>query len=75
MGAQLWNSQSGFKLKKKHNIQRFTRIYDENLLGRKSEPISVRFLFSIVIDLYTKSQNLLELHDFTILLRSNGNQA
>ena len=31
--------------------QWFTRIYDENLLGCKSEPISVRFLLSIVINL------------------------
>ena len=29
----------------------FTRIYDENLLGCKSEPISVGFLPSIVINL------------------------
>ena len=56
-------------------VQRFSRIYDENLLGRKSEPILVRFLFSIVIDLSTISQNLRESHDFTILLRSTGNQA
>ena len=44
----------------------FTSIYDENLLGCNSEPISVRFLHSIVI-------NLPELHDFMVLLRSNGN--
>ena len=31
--------------------QWFTRTYDENLLGCKSEPISVRFLLSIVFKL------------------------
>ena len=31
--------------------QWFTRVYDENLLGCESEPISVRFLISIVINL------------------------
>ena len=31
--------------------QCFTGIYDENLLGCKSELISVRFLLSIVINL------------------------
>ena len=50
-------------------------MYDKNLSGCKSEAISVRLLFSIVINLSTISQNLLESRDFTILLRSNGNQA
>ena len=53
----------------------FLRTCDKNFLGYKSEAISVRFLFSIVIYLSTISQNLLESHDFTIPLRSNGNQA
>ena len=56
-------------------VQRFARIYDKNILGCKSEPISVRFLLLIVMNLSTISQNLLESHYFTILLRSNGNQA
>ena len=37
--------------------------------------ISVRLLFSIVINLSTVNHNLPESRDFTILLRSNGNQA
>ena len=32
-----------------------SRVYDENLLGCKSEATSVRFLFSILIDLSTKT--------------------
>ena len=39
------------------------KIYDKNLLGFKFEPISVRFLLSIVFNLSKISQNLLELHD------------
>ena len=31
---------------------RSARIYDKNLLGCKSEPISVRVLLSVVINLY-----------------------
>ena len=46
----------------------FARTYDRNLLGCKSEPISVRLLLSIVI-------SLSKISDFMILLRSNGNQA
>ena len=49
--------------------------HDKNLLSCKSEPISVKFLFSNVINHSTIGQNLLELQDFMILLRSNGNQA
>ena len=52
--------------------QKFAKIYDKNLLSCNSEPISVRFLLSVVINLSTISQNLTESHDFTILLRSNG---
>ena len=47
----------------------------KNLLSCESGPISVRFLFSIVNNFSTISQNLHESHDFTIPLRSNGNQA
>ena len=56
--------------------QRFARIHGKNLLSFKSEPISVRFSFSIVIDfnLSTINENLLE-SDRTISLRSNGSQA
>ena len=46
-----------------------------NYLGYKSDPISVRFMLSIVINISTISQNLFVSHDFTILLPSNGNQA
>ena len=41
----------------------------------RSESISVKFLFSAVINLSTVRQNLLESHDLAILLRSDGNQA
>ena len=51
--------------------QGFAGIYDKILLNCKSKPISVRCLLSSVIN----RQNLLESHDPTILLRSNGNQA
>ena len=54
---------------------RFVRINDKHLLGCKFEAISVRFSFSIVINLSTICWNQLELHDFTIPVRSNGNQA
>ena len=43
-------------------VQRFARIYDKIC---KSEPISVTFILSIVTDLFTLTQNLLESHDFT----------
>ena len=59
---------SNFKL----TAQRFA---DKNLLNCKSEPISVRSLLSSVINLSTISQNLLESYDFTIVSRSDGNQA
>ena len=36
-------------------IRRFLRIYDKNLLGCKSEAFSVRFLFSVLINLCTIS--------------------
>ena len=55
-------------------IFRFVRVYDKNLSRCKSEGISVRPLLSIMINIFTISQNLLESRDFTILLRSNGNQ-
>ena len=55
--------------------QGFVGIYDKILLNCKSGPISVRCLLSSVINRSTISQNLLESHDPTILLRSNGNQA
>ena len=58
-----------------YTAQRFARMFDKNPLGCKSEPISVRFLFSIVVNLSTISQDMLESYDFTIPLRSNGNQA
>ena len=58
----------------KLTARRFVRIYDRNLRGCKSEPISVRFLFSILINVFTINQNQFESHDFTIPLRSNGNQ-
>ena len=54
---------------------RFARIYDKNLLGCKSEPISAGFSLSIVYNLSKISQKLLESHDFMILLRFDGNQA
>ena len=34
-------------------VRRFLRIYDKNLLGCKSEAFSVRFLFSVLINLCT----------------------
>ena len=49
--------------------------WDKNFMGCISEPISVRFLFSIVINLSTITQNLTESHNFTIPLRSGRNQA
>ena len=62
---------SKFKL----TAQRFARIYDKNLLSCKSKPTLIRSVLSNVINLSTINQNLLESHDFTIVLRSNGNQA
>ena len=50
-------------------------MYDENFLGCKFEAISVRFSFSVVINLSTLSWNQLESHDFKIPLQSIGNQA
>ena len=55
--------------------QRFARIYDKRLLGCKSEPISVRLLFSILVNLSAISCHLLQSHDFAIMLRSKGIQA
>ena len=55
--------------------RQFVRYYDKNLSGCKSEPSSVIFLFSNMINLSTTSQNRLESHDFTIPLRSDRNQA
>ena len=52
---------------------RFARIYNKNLLGCKSKPVSVRVLFSIVMNLSTISPELLEWYDFTMLLQSDGN--
>ena len=49
--------------------------YDRNLLAVKSEPITVIFWFSIVVNVCTISQKLLESHDVTIPSRSNGNQS
>ena len=39
----------------KRTAQRFVRIYDKNFFGCKSEEVSLRFLFSIVINLSTIS--------------------
>ena len=54
--------------------RRFVRIYDNDLSGYKSEATLERFSFFILINLFTVSWNQLESHDFTIPLRSNGNQ-
>ena len=56
-------------------MQRFVRINDKHLLGCKFQAISVRFSFSVVINLSTICWNQLESHDVTVLVRSNGNQA
>ena len=52
------------------NLRQKSRYWTVNL-----NPFRQDFFFSIVIDLFTITQNLLESHDFTIPLQSNGNQA
>ena len=37
--------------------RKFARVYDKYLLGYKSEPILVRYLFSMVINLSSENQN------------------
>ena len=50
-------------------MTKISKAVNLNLFGK------IFILFSIVIYLSTVDQNLLESHDFTIPLRSNGNQA
>ena len=55
--------------------KRFLIIYDSNLSYNKTKTVSVVLLSHIFTNLIAITINVLESHDSTIALRSNGNQA
>ena len=58
-----------------HTAKRFLIIYNSNLSYNKTQTVSVVLLSHIITNLIAITINVLELHDSTIALRSNGNQA
>ena len=56
-------------------VKRFLIIYGSNLSYNRTQTVSVVLLSHIITNLIAITINVLESHDSTIALRSNGNQA